>query len=191
MVNKIWCVFIVVGIIFSFISGNTLKINETIVGSSKDTLELFLQIFPIITLWLGIMNIALKSNVLDKLSKVIHFFIKPIFKNIPSNHDSIKYISTNIIANVLGLGSAATPAGLKAMKSLQELNPNKDVASKEMLTFTALNTSAVTIFPTTLISLRILYKSVNPNATVIITIISTIVATIVCLITNNILTRRL
>ena len=135
---------------------------------------------------------------MDLIIKDIVFFlkyitinIKPIFKNIPSNHDSIKYISTNIIANVLGLGSAATPAGLKAMKSLQELNPNKDVPSKEMLTFTALNTSAVTIFPTTLISLRILYKSVNPNATVIITIISTIIATIVCLITNNILTRRL
>lgn len=191
MVNKIWCIFIIIGIIFSFISGNTLKVNETIVGSSKDTLELFLQIFPIITLWLGIMNIAFKSNVLDKLSKVIYIFIKPIFKSIPANHDSLKYISTNIIANILGLGSAATPAGLKAMKSLQELNPNKDVASKEMLTFTALNTSAVTIFPTTLISLRILYKSINPNATVIITIISTIIATIVCLITNNILTRRL
>lgn len=191
MVNKIWCIFIIIGIIFSFVSGNTLKVNETIVGSSKDTLELFLQIFPIITLWLGIMNIAFKSNVLDKLSKVIYIFIKPIFKSIPSNHDSLKYISTNIIANILGLGSAATPAGLKAMKSLQELNPNKDVASKEMLTFTALNTSAVTIFPTTLISLRILYKSINPNATVIITIISTIIATIVCLITNNILTRRL
>ena len=80
MVNKIWCVFIVVGIIFSFISGNTLKINETIVGSSKDTLELFLQIFPIITLWLGIMKIAETSGLLKKLSIKLLVYTLYIYK---------------------------------------------------------------------------------------------------------------
>ena len=190
MVNKLWTYFIIIGIIFSFISGNSIDVGNTILTSATDSLEVFLQLFPVIALWLGIMNIAHDSKLLHNMSKVLSKILHPIFPEIPKNHESIGYMSSNIIANMFGLGSAATPFGLKAMNSLQKLNKNKDTASKSMLTFTALNTSAITIYPTTLVALRIMYNSVSPSKTVLITIISTIVATIFSLLIDKILSRR-
>ncbi len=190
MVNKLWTYFILIGILYAIISGNSINVNETILNSSKESLEVFLQIFPVITLWLGIMNIATKSGLLDILAKYLSKILHPLFPEIPKNHRSFGYISSNIIANMFGLGSAATPFGLKAMDSLQELNKNKKVASKSMLTFTALNTSAITIIPTTLIALRIMYGSVDPTKTVFITLISTLVATFFSIILNALLARR-
>ena len=191
MVNKLWSYFIFIGIIFGVINGNSININETILKSATDSLEVFLKIFPIIALWLGIMNIATKSGLLDLFSKILSKVLHPIFPNIPYSHPSIGYMSSNIIANMFGLGSAATPFGLKAMSSLQELNDNKKVASRSMLTFTALNTSAITIFPTTLVALRMMYKSANPTSIVIVTFISTVIATIASLIFDKIFSRRL
>ncbi len=190
MVNKLWTYFIIIGILFALISGNSLSINETILKSATDSLEVFIQLFPVIALWLGIMNIATDSGLLDKLSKILSKVLHPLFPDIPKNHKSLGYISSNIIANMFGLGSAATPFGLKAMSSLQELNEDKKKASKSMLTFTALNTSAITIIPTTLIALRMMYKSVDPTKTVFITLISTVVATIFSMILDRILSRR-
>ena len=191
MVNKLWSYFILIGIIFSFINDKSMSINETILKSASDSLEVFIKIFPVISLWLGIMNIATKSGLLDKLSKILSKVLHPIFPDIPYSHPSIGYMSSNIIANMFGLGSAATPFGLKAMSSLQELNNNKNVASKSMLTFTALNTSAITIFPTTLVALRMMYKSTNPTNIVIVTFISTLIATIFSIIFDRVISRRL
>ena len=190
MVNKLWSYFIIIGIIFSIFSGNSLHINETILKSSTSSLEIFIQIFPVIALWLGIMNIATNSGLLNKLSKILSKVLHPLFPDIPKDHISIGYMSSNIIANMFGLGSAATPFGLKAMNSLQELNSNKKVASKSMLTFTALNTSAITIIPTTLIALRMLYGSLEPTKTVMVTLLSTIVSTVFSLLLDKILARR-
>lgn len=190
MVNKLWTYFIIIGVVFALVSGNSLSINETILKSATDSLEVFIQLFPVLALWLGIMNIATDSGLLDKLSKILSKVLHPLFPDIPKNHKSLGYISSNIIANMFGLGSAATPFGLKAMNSLQELNDDKKRASKSMLTFTALNTSAITIIPTTLIALRMMYKSVDPTRTVFITLISTVVATIFSMILDKILSRR-
>ena len=190
MVNKLWTYFIVIGIIFSFLSGSSIDVSETIFKSSMESLEVFLKLFPTIALWLGIMNIAHNSKLLEKFSKILSIILYPLFPEIPKNHESIGYISSNIIANMFWLGSAATPFGLKAMNSLQSINKNKTIASKSMLTFTALNTSAITIYPTTLIALRIMYNSSSPSKTVLITIISTIVATIFSLLLDKILSRR-
>jgi len=190
MVNRIWTYFMIIGIIFGLVSGKSLNINETILNSSKTSLEIFLQIFPVIALWLGIMNIATKSGLLRKLSSLLSKILQPLFPEIPKGHISLDYISTNIIANMFGLGSAATPAGLKAMNSLQEINNNKKVASRSMLTFTMLNTAAITLMPTTLIALRMMYGSKEPTNTVIITLISTVAATISCIILDKILARR-
>ena len=190
MVNKLWSYFIVIGLIFSLVSGNSINVSETILKSATDSLNVFLQLIPVVALWLGIMNIAQVSGMLKKLSKLLSKVLHPIFPDIPKNHESIGYMSSNIIANMFGLGSAATPFGLKAMTSLQELNKDKKVASRSMLTFTALNTSAITIIPTTLIALRMMYNSVSPTKTVIITMISTIVSTICSLLLDKILSRR-
>ena len=190
MVNKFWTYFIIIGIIFSFINGKSFDISEVILKSSTESIDLFMKIFPILALWLGIMNIAQKSKLLDRLSKKLSIVLHPLFPDIPKNHEAIGYISSNVIANMFGLGSAATPFGLKAMKSLQQLNKEKKIASRSMVTFTTLNTSAITVYPTTLIAMRVMYDSTHPSKIVPITIISTIVATIFSLMLDSFLSRR-
>ena len=160
MINYIFASFFIIGIFYSFITGTNIS-NEMLTSSSK-AIDLIFTIIPIMCLWLGIMNIAKKSGLLDKLSKFLTPLLKIIFPEIPKNNPAFSYISINIIMNMLGVGNAATPFGLKAMKELQELNQKKDTASRSMITFIILNTAAVTIIPTTIISLRILNKSINP-----------------------------
>jgi spore maturation protein A len=131
------------------------------------------------------MNIAKKSGLLDKLAKLITPLLKIIFPEIPKNSPCFSYISINIIMNMLGVGNAATPFGLKAMESLQELNKNKDTASRSMITFIILNTAAVTIIPTTIISLRVLNKSLNPMSIVPYIIITSTLSCIIGLIIDR------
>lgn len=177
MINKIWAFFIIIGIVFSFVNGNIDKINEEIINSTKTSLEMILKIFPVITLWLGLMNIAKVSGLLRRLTNSISPFLKKLFPDIPKDHESLGFIASNIIANMFGLGSAATPFGLKAMKSLQSLNKEKDTASRSMITFLVLNTSGVTIIPTTVISLRMMYGSANPTEIILPAILATILST--------------
>ena len=186
MINKIWFSFIFVGITYGFISGNISAVNEEIITSAKKSLDIFISIFPVIVLWLGTMTIASDSGLLNKISNILYPILGKIFKDIPKNHESLGYISSNIAANILGLGSAATPFGLKAMKSLQELNDNKDTASHSMITFLLLNTSGLTLVPTTVISIRMLYKSINPTSIITSTILATLISTISAIILDKI-----
>ena len=186
MINKIWFYFIFVGIVNGIFSGNIGNVNEEIITSAKKSLDIFISIFPVIVLWVGIMTIASDSGLLIKISNVLYPILGKLFPEIPKNHESLGYISSNITANILGLGSAATPFGLKAMQSLQELNNNKDTASRSMITFLLLNTSGLTLIPTTVISLRNLYESVNPTLIILPTIIATIISTISAIILDRI-----
>ena len=185
MINKIWAFFIIVGILFSVITNNLSTLNSEILNSAKVTLNMLLEIFPIMALWLGLMNIAKESGLLFKISKAISPLLSKLFPDIPKGHESIGYIASNIIINVFGLGSAATPFGLKAMKSLQELNPKKDTASKSMITFLVINTGGVTLVPT--IALRMLYNSTNPTEIVWPCIIATVISSICAVILDRIL----
>ena len=190
MVNAIWVVMILVGIFYAFITGNLSTINTTIIESTKVSLDMLVKIFPLLALWMGFMEIAEKSKLLDKFSSVISPILTKLFPDIPKNHPSLSYIASNVIANVFGLGSAATPFGLKAMESLQELNKKKDTATRSMITFLVLNTSGLTIVPTTIISLRLMYGSLEPTKIVGACLISTACATIGGLIIDRILARR-
>lgn len=163
MINKLWVGLIVIGSLCLIFTGKADVLNEQILSSGKATLELVMQIFPLVSLWLGIMNIAKESGLLLKVSKCIYPLLHKIFPDIPKGHESFGYISSNIIANMFGLGNAATPFGLKAMKSLQSLNKNKEVASRSMITFLVINTCGLCIIPTTIISLRMLYGSQDPS----------------------------
>ena len=178
MINYLFASFFVVGIIYSLITGNY-NIGSEMLNASKSSIELILSIIPVICLWLGIMNIAKKSGLLDKLSKTIAPILKIIFPEIPQDSICFSYIGTNIIMNMLGLGNAATPFGLKAIKEMQNINKNKDTATRSMITFLVLNTASVTIMPTTIISLRILHGSISPEAIIPYIIIT---STISCLI---------
>lgn len=189
MVNKIWGFFIIVGIVFCVFTNKLNLLNKEILESSKTALEMTIKIFPVMALWLGIAKIAEESGLLNKLSLKLSKILKWIFPEIPRGHESLSYISSNIIANMFGLGNAATPFGLKAMSSLQELNKNKDVASRSMITFLVLNTSGVTIIPTTIISLRMMYGSLNPTSIVFPCILITFIGTFAGLIMDKILYR--
>ena len=190
MINYIWGFFIIGGIIYSIITNNFSSINSEILESSKTTLNLILELIPMVALWTGIMNIAKVSGLLQKLSKKITPLLKKLFPEIPDNHESLGYIASNVVINMFGLGNAATPFGLKAMKSLQELNKDKDTASRSMITFLVLNTSGLTIVPTTVIALRMTYGSVNPTEIVITALISTVCSTIAGLIMDRILAKK-
>ncbi len=190
MINIVWLFLISIGIIYGICTNNTSTINSTIIDSTKISLDMLFKIFPVIALWMGLMKIAETSKLLEKLSNKLSPFLIKIFPDIPESHESFSLIASNIIANLFGLGSAATPFGLKAMESLQKLNKKKDTASRSMITFLVLNTSGLTIIPTTIISLRMMYKSINPTHIVVACIISTICATIGGLIIDRIMWRR-
>lgn len=190
MINIIWGLFIVAGLVFSIFTNNLELINKEILTSSKTALDMTMQIFPVMALWLGIMNIASKSGLLKKFSTILSPFLRKLFPEIPKNHESFSFIASNIIANMFGLGNAATPFGLKAMQSLQELNEQKDTATRSMITFLVINTSGMTLVPTTVISLRMLNGSKNPTDIVLATILTTLCSTICGLIMDRILARR-
>ena len=163
MINYLFGLFFIIGIIYSLITGN-LNIGNEMLNSSSKGLELILTIIPVMCLWLGIMSIAKKSGLLDKLAKLLTPILKIVFPEIPKDSPCFSYIATNIIMNMLGLGNVATPFGLKAIKEMQTINDKKDTASRSMITFLVMNTASVTIMPTTIISLRILYGSINPES---------------------------
>lgn len=141
---------------------------------------------PIMCLWLGLMNIAKTSGLLDLFAKKMTPLLSVIFKEIPKDHEAMGLIASNIAMNMLGLGNAATPFGLKAMKSLQNLNPKKDTATRSMITFLVINTSSVTIIPTTVISFRLLNGASNPTDIVLASIITTFISTFLALILDRI-----
>lgn len=162
MINYIWGLFLLIGIVYSFFTNNTLNINQELLTSGSSAIDMIIKLIPLMCLWLGVMNIAIHSGLLDKMAKKISKVVNIIFPEIQDN-EAISLISSNIIMNMLGLGNAATPFGLKAMKRMQELNDKKDTATRSMITFLVINTASVTIIPTTVISLRILNKSSNPT----------------------------
>ncbi len=190
MINIIWFSFIILGIIYSLFTGNIKLVNEEIIKSSKASLDIFFNIFPNIVLFLGIMTIAKDSGLLNKLSNILYPLLKRIFPDIPKNHESLGYISSNIAANILGLGNASTPFGLKAMTSLQELNNDKKTASKSMITLILLNTSGLTLIPTTIISLRNMHKSINSTKVIPLILLVTLITTLSALILDKIFNRR-
>ena len=190
MVNIIWTILLFIGIIYSLISGKASLINDEIILSAKSAFNLIITMMEITVLWTGILNIAEKSNLLKKFAKLLSPILSKLFPSIPKNHESLDYISSNVAANMLGLGSAATPFGLKAMQSLQDINENKKVASDAMITFLVLNTSGVTIIPTTVIALRMAHNSSNPTGIIITSLIATTIASISGLTLDYLIRRK-
>lgn len=188
MINKIWFLLVFVGIIFSFLSGNE-KIGDVILNTSYDTLDMLASIAPLVVLWSGIMNIASDSGLLYRFSRILRPFLRRLMPDVKGDK-AFEYISSNIAANMLGLGSVATPAGLKAMKELEKENKVPGRATDGMITFLVLNTSGVTIIPMTVIALRMGYGSINPMNIIIPSIIATSISTISGLTLDYIIRRK-
>ena len=190
MLNKIWCFFIISGVIFGVATGKSELISNTIIQSGKDSISLILTFLGITALWNGILEIAKDSGLINLLSKKISPFLKMLFPEIPDNHPSFKYIATNIAANFLGVSYAATPAGLMAMKEMQKLNKNKKTASKSMCMFMIINISSVQLININIISLRAEYGSSLPSEIVFTGIVATIVSTLTGIIYAKIMERK-
>lgn len=189
MITILWTFLIATGIIYSLLMGNINIINNTILTSAKDGFDLLISLLPTIVLWTGIMKIAENSKLLDKFANFLEPILKKLFPSVPKDNKALGYISSNIAANMLGLGSAATPFGLKAMDELQKINENKNVASDSMITFLVLNTAGVTIIPTTIIAIRLAFGSNNPTEIILPAVISTICSCISAILIDYLIRR--
>lgn len=178
MLNKIWPIFIIISFSYAIFSGNLESLNASIFESTNDAISLSINLLGTICLWNGIMQVANKTTLIDKLTNILHPIIKVLFPEMRKNKQIQKEISMNMIANILGLGNAATPLGLKAMKSMQKENPKKDTLTNSMLIFIVLNTASIQIIPTTVIAIRNSLGSNNPTAIVFPVWVATICAAV-------------
>lgn len=189
MINVIWYFLILIGIVYSFFTGNAEMINNRVLEASGEGIQMILDMLPILVLWMGIVNIADKSGLLDVFAKWIKPVLKKLFPSV-KNDKALGYIASNVAANSIGLGSAATPFGLKAMVELQKENEKKDTASDAMITFLVLNTSGVTIIPTTVIALRMASGSVNPTEIIVTCIMATLVSSFCGLLLDYLIRKK-
>lgn len=178
MVTFIWVFFILVGTLTFLFTGRIGELNTFLLSGGRDGIDLLLEMMPLLVLWTGIMQIAEDSLLLQKFAHLLRPLLCKLFPSIPQDHPALGYIASNICANALGLGSAATPFGLKAMECMQKENPHKDTATEAMVTFLVLNTGGVTIVPTTVISLRMIYGSAHPTEIIITSVLATLCSNI-------------
>ncbi len=186
MINYVWNALLIVGIIISIFTGKINDMGNIIMNSTNEAFEIFFNVSLIILFWGGVFNIAIESGLIKNLTKI---FKKPLLKLYPELKEddlALEYICSNIIANLLGLGSAATPLGLKAFEELQKLNPNKSSPSRSMITFIIMNVSSLTIFPTTILGIRSMYKGNNSISLISLMILCTIISSTMAIILDRI-----
>lgn len=202
MLNFLWAAMIIIGILYGALHGNLAEITNAALDSSKEAVSLCITMVGVMSFWVGLMEIATKAGILQATTKAITPVISFFFPHIPKGHPANQHIATNFIANILGLGWAATPAGLKAMDALGQLEDDrrngkapgivrkKGIASNEMCTFLILNISSLQLIPINIIAYRSQYGSVNPTAIVgpglVATAISTLVAMLFCRIREKV-----
>ncbi|MDO4313467.1 MAG: nucleoside recognition protein [Eubacteriales bacterium] len=204
MLNYLWAGMIIIGVIYAAFTGRLPEITNAALDSSKEAVTLCITMMGVMSFWVGMMEIATEAGIIKSMSRRMRPVIRFLFPRLPKNHPAVEYITTNIIANILGLGWAATPAGLNAMEELAKLeeerredaqdikrrNRNRifamprNVASNEMCTFLIINISSLQLIPVNVIAYRSQYGSVNPTAIVgpgiVATAVSTAAAVIFC-----------
>lgn len=185
MLNVIWLGLIIVSIVVAALNGRIEVINQAAFDGAKTGVTVCFGLLSVLAFWMGIMRIAEKAGLLELLAIALSPVVQRLFPDVPKGHPALGYILTNMSANLLGLGNAATPMGLKAMEELQKLNPHKQVASPAMCTLLAINTASITLIPTTIIAIRIQYGSVNPVEIVGTTLIASFAATIFALLIDR------
>lgn len=162
MLNAIWLVLLGGGIIAAAFTGNVSAVTEAALDAARSAVDICFDLIGVMALWLGIMKIAEKGGLVRKIARLLRPVSVKLFPTVPPDHPAMGAIILNLSANILGLGNAATPFGMKAMKHLQELNGGREEASAAMCTFLALNTSCITLLPATIIGVRLSFESANP-----------------------------
>lgn len=190
MLNIIWPAFIIISVIYALISGNIENVSNGIFDSANSAVQLTLTFFGTICLWNGIMEIAKKTSLTNALSKALKPFINFLFPELKNNKQAQDEISMNMVANLLGLGNAATPLGLKAMKTMQQDNPKKDTLTNSMAMFIVINTASLQLIPTNVIAIRSSLGSNSPSGIIIQVWFTTIIAGIVGITSAKLLMKK-
>ncbi len=185
MVNAIWLFLLGSGVLVAAAQGKVEVVTTAALEASKTAVNIAFELIGLMTLWLGLLKIAEKAGLVEMLANGMKPITVRLFPSIPRNHPAIGAVVMNLSANMLGLGSAATPFGLKAMQELQKLNPNPDVASDAQCTFLGLNTACITLIPATIIGIRAAAGSGNPTEIVGPTIVATSFSTVVAIVADR------
>lgn len=179
MLNKLWGIMLLGGIIVAAFTGRIGEAGTAAIDSSKEAVTLCIAMLGVMSMWTGIMNVAKKAGLIDAMTRALRPVLRFLFPDIPREHVVNEYIAANMIANMLGLGWAATPYGLKAMEEMKELNQGSHIASPDMCTFLIINISSLQLIPVNIIAYRSQYGSVSPTSIIGMGLIATIVSTAV------------
>lgn len=179
MLNYIWSFMIIFAVIFSAFKGGMNAVTTSALSGAEEAVTICIKMSGVVAMWMGIMRIAEKAKLIDLLAVKMTPLLDFLFPSVPRKHPARKYIATNLIANFLGLGWAATPPGLKAMIELQKLNNDKGRATHAMCMFLIINISSVQLIPINTISYRVIYGSANPTEIILPTIIATTISTLI------------
>jgi len=190
MVNVIWLIMLVTGIIIAALSGNIDQVTQSALKAAELGIEVAIQLMGVMSLWLGIMRLAEKAGLIQILAKITSPAVRLLFPSLRADSPAFGPIIMNLCANIFGLGNAATPFGLKAMQELQKENLHPDTASPAMITFLALNTSCLTIIPATIIGVRMKAGSANPTEIIGTTIFATACAMTTAITADFIFRKR-
>ena len=189
MLNIVWPIFIIISFSYAIFSGNLENLNNSIFESTNSAIKLSIDLLGSMCLWSGIMQVASKTTLIENLTKLLNPLLNFLFPKLKENKKIKKEVSMNIIANILGLGNAATPLGLKAMKSMQEENKNKETLSDTMMMFIVVNTASIQLIPTTVIAIRNSLGSQNSTSIIFPTWISTIIAAVIGITVTKIIIK--
>ena len=179
MLNKLWAGMLLTGLVVALFTGRLAEVTNAAIDSSREAVALCLTMIGLMAMWTGLMKIAERSGLVDTLADGMSPMLCWLFPDLPRKCAAMRHISANMIANILGLGWAATPAGIKAMQEMQKLNPRKDEASRSMCMFMIINMSSLQIVTMSIIAYRAQYDSINPAEVIapgfLVTIITTII----------------
>jgi len=180
--NVLWLIMICVSILFAIFTGNLEAFTKSIFDGAKAAVEISLYLLGIVSVWMGITRVLEDSGLIYRIAHLFRPIICRLFKNIPGDHPSITAITLNVLANLFGLGNAATPLGIKAMQELETLNENKGVITPEMMTFIVINTASIQLIPFSVIGILASYGHSNPAAVVFPVLIATAISTMTALL---------
>ena len=182
---------ILVGIVYGIFTGNLKDVTEAAVSSSREAVSLCISMAGVVAMWSGLMKIAEMAGLVEELSQKMRPVVRFLFPGLEEGSEAGKYISLNFLSNILGLGWAATPAGLKAMECLKQEQERQSItASREMCTFLIINISSLQLIPVNIIAYRMQYGSAEPTAVVAPAIVATAASTVVAVIFCKIMDRR-
>lgn len=188
--NYLWPILIIISFIFSIINGNIENVNNSIFSSVTDVVSLTLTLVGNMCLWCGLMKIVKETKIINIINKLLKPILRWLYPDAKNNKKAMESISINTVSNILGIGNAATPAGIKAMEELQKENTNKQELTNSMIMLIVLNTTSIQLIPTTIIAIRSSLGSSNPTNIIVPIWISTIVGTFVGIISTKILLNK-